>query len=164
MNEMLFVVSLTVELEVCVAVTKAEADDMEDQVEERGVKDAMTAAQLAAYDKALGTLPDIICVEEWSISPVFEFENLPADECFVIRHVSRGSIADLCNNHLEAHGIVSENIAQDDARLTNTICKKYASAMTQALAFATDDDAEEMEQNAIAAVVMAMGIVIPDSN
>lgn len=165
MNEMLFIVNLTVELDVCVAVTKAEADEMEGQVDERGVRDAMTAAQLAAYDKALGTLPEIVCVEGWSISPVLEFESLPADECFVIRHVSRKSIAELCNDYLQVHGIVSENIAPDDARLTKTICSTYASAMTQVLAFATnDDDAEEMEQNAIAAVVTAMGIIIPDTN
>ena len=164
-KEMLFVVNLTVELDFCVAVTKAEADEMEGQVEERGVTDAMTAAQLAAYDKALGTLPEIVCVEEWSISPMFEFESLPADECFVIRNISRGNIAELCNDYLGVHGFVFENIASDDARLTKTICNTFASAMAKALAFGTDDnDQEESEQNAIAAVVTAMGIVIPDPN
>ncbi len=165
MNEMNFVVSLTVQLEVCVAVTKAEVDEMEGQVEERGLIGSMTTAQLVAYDKVVEKLPgEPVRIEDWSVSPVFGFESLPADECFTIRHISRGTLAELCNDYLETHGFMPECVASDDARLTSTICKTYAAAMTKALSTVNYDDQEEMEQNAIAEVVAAMGIIIPDTN
>ena len=72
--------------------------------------------------------------------------------------LTRESIAYDCNNYLEMIGSgSSERLAEDDDRLTDDLCQKYADCLADS--FDNDNDEEENAQNAIVWLLEELGIV-----
>lgn len=72
--------------------------------------------------------------------------SLDPKQIFVMNALTRESIAEDCNNHLESINS-KERVAADDDRLVADLCQRYVDCLSQH--FDNDDDEEENAQNAV---------------